>query len=264
MRPSVRFFLLALCLFTMADARCAEKPWRLVWSDEFNDRGRPNRKKWNYEEGFVRNEELQFYTKDRARNARVEDGNLVIEADKEDFNETARYTSASLTTQGKADWKHGRFEIRAKLPAGRGMWPAIWLLGSKINRVGWPECGEIDIMEYVGFLPDTIHGTVHTSAYNHTLKTQRGKTLEVAAPHASFHIYAIEWSKDRIDFFVDDQKYFTFSNEGTGRAVWPFDGKHFLILNVAIGGNWGGQKGVDDSIFPQRMLVDYVRVYQRR
>lgn len=235
--------------------------WTLVWADEFDREGLPDPEKWSYEEGFIRNHELQYYTSGRQENARVEDGNLVIEARRESFGE-AEYTSASLTTRGKASWRYGRVEVRAKLPTGRGMWPAIWMLGTNIDEVGWPECGEIDIMENVGFDPDLIHGNVHTKSFNHVLKTNKGAAIWVPDSHANFHVYAIEWFPDRIDFFVDDTKYLTFENSGAGTAEWPFDQPHYLIINAAIGGDWGGQEGVDDSIFPQRYYVDYVRVYE--
>lgn len=268
MRNCLQIHLLVICLFAGGCARDGEDGRRLVWADEFDREGLPDKRRWSYEEGFVRNRELQFFTRDRMKNARVEGGCLVIEARKENFRKPgeppAKYTSASLTTQGKGDWKQGRFEVRAKLPAGRGMWPAIWLLGSNVNKAGWPLCGEIDIMENVGFAPDIIHGTVHTQAYNHTKKTHKGNSTRVPGASDSFHVYAIEWSGDRIDFFVDERRYFTFLNEGTGREAWPFDKKQFLILSVSVGGFWGGQKGVDDTIFPQRMVVDYVRVYQKR
>ena len=252
--------------------------WKLVWSDEFNEPGLPNAAKWDYETGFIRNNEQQYYTRERKENARVEDGMLIIEARKEQWKnpdydpagkakgkgrrsrEFADYTSASLTTRGKASWTYGRIEVRAKLPAGRGTWPAIWMLGTN-RQVGWPACGEIDIMEFVGFEPGIIHANIHTKKYNHVLKTGKGDKITIADASEAFHVYAVEWRPDRLDFFVDNQKYFTFNNEGTGADVWPYDKEQYLILNLAIGGAWGGQKGIDDGIFPQRYCLDYVRVY---
>lgn len=234
--------------------------WRLVWADEFEYEGLPDPQKWTYEEGLVRNNEAQYYTRARPENARVEDGVLVIEARKEDY-EGAGYTSASVTTQGKARWQGGRIEVRAKLPTGRGMWPAIWMLGTNISEVGWPESGEIDLMENVGFDPDRIHANVHTEAFNHVQGTNKGASIVVPDPHADFHVYAVEWFEDHMDFFVDGRKYFTFENTGGGPAEWPFDQPFYLILNAAIGGGWGGQQGIDDRIFPQRYEIDYVRVY---
>jgi beta-glucanase (GH16 family) len=272
MKPTC-FLGLALCLATPL----AANDWRLVWSDEFNAAGAPDPAKWSYEEGFVRNREAQYYTRARSENARVENGVLIIEARKERFPnaahragstdqrrgpEYAGYTSASLITQGKAVWRYGRFEVRARLPTGRGAWPAIWMLGANIREVGWPRCGEIDIMENVGFDPDTIHANIHTESYNHVRKTNKGSRTMIPRPHDSFHVYAVEWFEDHMDFFVDERKYFTFVNGKTGADAWPFDQAFYLILNVAIGGSWGGAKGIEDSIFPQRMEVDYVRVYQ--
>ncbi len=235
--------------------------WNLVWADEFDQDGLPDWTKWDYEVGAVRNNEAQYYTSRREKNARIENDMLIIEAHQESFS-NMQYTSASLTTRSTATWRYGRIEVRAKLPTGRGMWPAIWMLGANIDQVGWPRCGEIDIMENVGFDPNRIYGSIHTAAYNHADKTGKGGQITIKAPYDEFHVYAIEWFAGRIDFFVDEQKYFTFKNEGTGVDAWPYDAPQYLILNIAVGGSWGGQKGIDSSIFPQRMYVDYVRVYQ--
>ena len=240
-----------------------EEQWELVWSDEFNYEGLADETKWSYESGFVRNRERQYYTKARAENARVENGTLIIESRKEKYDK-GNYTSASLHTWHKAEWLYGRVEVRAKLPTGKGMWPAIWMLGTNRRQVGWPTCGEIDIMENVGFDPDVIHANIHTKAYNHMKGTNKGAKIRDEKPYEQYHIYAIEWCEDRIDFFFDDQKYFTFENEGKGNDVWPFDKPHYLILNAAIGGTWGGQKGIDDTIFPQRYRIDYVRVFKQK
>lgn len=255
--------------------------WKLVWSDEFKEPGLPDPAKWDYETGFIRNNEQQYYTRERKENARVEEGMLVIEGRKEQWKnpdydpagkgkgkgrrsrEFADYTSASLTTRGKASWTYGRIEVRAKLPSGRGTWPAIWMLGTN-RQAGWPACGEIDIMENVGFDPLTIHANIHTKAYNHVIGTNKGNKIEVSDPSKDFHVYAIEWFEDHMDFFVDETRYFTFKNEGTGNDTWPFDKPHYLILNAAYGGSWGGQKGVDDSILPQKYFIDYVRVYKSK
>jgi len=238
--------------------------WDLVWSDEFEGEGLPDSEKWSYEVGSIRNNELQYYTESRVENARMEGGYLVIESRKEDY-EGAQYSSASLTTDNRASWTYGRIEVSAKLPVGVGMWPAIWMLGVNIDDVGWPTCGEIDIMENVGYERGSIHGTVHTEAYNHVKGTAKGGSLYRQSAHDEFHLYAIEWFEDRIDFYVDDVKYFSFANDGKGdNATWPFDKPHYLILNAAIGGSWGGQYGVDDEIFPAQYLIDYVRVYKLR
>jgi len=256
-------------------ARSAPQPdvpagYTLVWSDEFEHPGLPDSTRWAYDVGDGcpglcgwGNEELQFYTDRRRENARVEDGHLVIEARKEPAGARA-YTSARLVTRGRADWTYGRFEIRARLPSGRGTWPALWMLPTGNAYGGWPASGEIDIMEHVGFAPDSVHGSVHTAAYNHIRRTQ--STARIAVPDAerAFHVYAVEWTPARIDFFVDGTRYHSFANEHTGPEAWPFDRPFHLILNVAVGGMWGGMRGVDETIWPQRLVVDYVRVLQRR
>jgi beta-glucanase (GH16 family) len=236
--------------------------WTLVFADEFDVPGTPDPARWNHEIGYIANDEKQYYTS-RTENARVEDGVLVIEARRERWM-GYEYTSARLNTKGRAEFLYGKVEIRAKLPTGRGTWPALWMLGANVDEVGWPACGEIDIMENVGYDPQTIVASVHTAADNHVQGTQKNATTKLEAPWADFHVYAAEWYPDRIDFFVDGERYFTFRNEGTGSRTWPFDKPQYLILNLAIGGTWGGTKGVDDSLFPHRLYVDYVRVYQRK
>ncbi len=227
-------------------------PWKLVWSDEFDYQGLPDSTRWDYEVGFVRNNEVQYYEKARLENSHVENGTLTIEARKDSYGGHA-VTSASLITKGKASWTYGRLEMRARIPTGKGSWPAFWTLGTNIDQVDWPACGEIDIMENVGFEPDTIHGTVHATGMD------KGGTINGKAPYADFHIYAIEWFTDRIDFYYDTTKYFTYSKSS---GVWPFDKPQYIILNIAVGGSWGGQQGVDDSIYPLKMVVDWVRVFE--
>ncbi|MFW0714539.1 glycerophosphodiester phosphodiesterase family protein [Pedobacter sp. N23S346] len=237
--------------------------WRLKWSDEFNDAGLALAKNWSYDVGGKGwgNNELQYYTDADSLNAKVIKGNLNITALKaaKDNNE---YTSARLVTKNKFDFKYGRVEVRAMLPKGRGLWPAIWALPTDWKYGDWPKSGEIDIMEHVGYEPDSVHGTVHTEKFNHKINTQVGKALKIN-PYDTYHVYAVEWFKDRIDFFVDDQKYLTFKNNGKGSSSWPFDQNFHIILNMAVGGDWGGKKGLDDAIFPATMKVDYVRVYQK-
>ena len=237
----------------------------LVWSDEFDKAGLPDPAKWKYDVGGSGwgNNELQFYTDKRAENARVEDGKLIIEARKEDVQNN-RYSSARLLTAGRQSWKYGRIEAFAKLPKGRGTWPAIWMLGDNISAAGWPRCGELDIMEHVGYDQGVVHGTAHTEAYNHVKGTQKEGKTNVDSVEDKFHLYAIEWTGTQINFSVDDNRYYTVDRSilGGTEAEWPFDQPFFLILNLAVGGNWGGLKGVDESIWPQRMEVDYVRVYQ--
>jgi beta-glucanase (GH16 family) len=236
---------------------------KLIWSDEFDKQGLPDALKWGYDVGGHGwgNQESQYYTSDRLENARVENGKLIIEARKEDFKGN-KYTSARLVTKGKSEWTYGRFEIKAKLPSGTGTWPAIWLL-SGVDPLVWPDNGEIDIMEHVGHNQGVIHSTVHCKKYNHVIGTQKGATLNVPDCSTDFHVYALDWNADSIRAFVDDKPYFSFANERTGHDAWPFANKMYLILNIAVGGGWGGQKGIDDTIFPQRMEVDYVRVYQK-
>jgi beta-glucanase (GH16 family) len=267
-----------LCLL-MQPAIAAD--WKLVWSDEFDKPGLPDPAKWNYEEGFIRNNEAQYYTRGRAENARVENGMLLIEARKEQFQNPsyhpaaatgsykrskpfADYTSASLTTRAKASWTFGRIEVRAKLPYGRGTWPAIWMLGTNFSQAGWPACGEIDIMEFIGFDPGIVHANVHTRKYNHLQKNGKGSQIAVPDASQAFHVYALEWDSHNLNFFLDDKKYFTYANEGSGEDSWPFDADQYLILNLAIGGGWGGAKGIDETCFPQKYYIDYVRVYQRK
>lgn len=272
-------FLCAWTLVLVLATHAGAADWKLVWSDEFDKPGLPDASKWSYETGFVRNNEAQYYIRARKENARVEDGMLIIEARKEHFKnpafeqgaegkgrgrEFAEYTSASLTTRGKASWTHGRMEVRAKLPAGRGTWPAIWTIGTNINQMGWPACGEIDIMEFVGFEPGVIHANVHNGNYQGGRRVNQGSHIKVSDASSAFHVYAIEWDKDHMDFFVDYRKYMTFRNDGTGTNGWPYDHDQYLILNLAIGGAWGGAKGIDDTIFPQHYYIDYVRVYQRK
>ena len=238
--------------------------WALVWSDEFDSQGLPDASKWGYDVGGSGwgNGEAQYYTEARTENARVENGNLVIEARREAYGGKS-YTSARLVSRGKGDWTYGRMQVRALIPSGRGTWPAIWMLPTDWQYGGWPDSGEIDIMEHVGFDLNNIHGTVHTKAYNHMIGTQKGATTWVGDATTAFHDYVVEWGPDRIDFYVDANRYYSFANEGTGSAAWPFDKRFHLILNIAVGGSWGGVQGIDDSAFPQRMLVDYVRVYQK-
>lgn len=232
-----------------------------IWEDNFTVAGAPDPAKWGYDVGGSGwgNNELQFYT--NTGNARYENGNLVIEARKEN-NSGMQYTSARLTTKGKGDFLYGRIEVRAKLPKGRGTWPAIWMLSSDQEYGAWPACGEIDIMEAVGYDPNNIHSTIHTSAYNGMRNTQKTASKIIPDASDSFHIYRMDWTPYAIRSYIDGQKYFEFINEGTGFTVWPYDKKQFLILNLAIGGNWGGVQGVDNTIFPTSMQVDYVRVYK--
>jgi beta-glucanase (GH16 family) len=233
---------------------------KLVWADEFEYSGLLDAKKWNQEVGMIRNNEAQYYTDRRAENARVEKGELIITARKEAYK-GASYTSASINTKGTYEFKGGRVEVRAKLPAEKGVWPAIWTLGTNINQAGWPLCGEIDIMEFVGFEPGVVYANVHTGDYNHTKGTGRGGQIATKNPFNDFHVYAVEWYADRMDFYFDDTKYYTCTRKGEGVGEWPFEAPQYLLINLAIGGEWGGQQGIDDSVFPVEYRIDYVRIY---
>ena len=236
---------------------------KLVWNDEFNYKGLPDSTKWGYDVGGNGwgNNEAQFYTKADTNNAVVGNGFLSIIARKEK-HENKEYTSTRMVTRGKADWSFGRVEFRAKLPKGRGTWPAGWMLGSNINTVGWPQCGEVDILEHVGYDPDTVVGSIHSAAYNHVKRTQKTKRIFIKNPYTEFHIYSCEWDTEKMTFLLDGMPYLTVPNEHKTEKEWPFNNPMHILLNVAIGGNWGGKKGIDESIFPVRMEVDYVRVYQ--
>ena len=232
----------------------------LVWSDEFGGSGLPDSTVWGYEVGYLRNSEAQYYTRARSENVRRENGSLIIEARLDNF-ENHPITAASIITQWKSSWLYGRVDVRAKIPAGRGAWPAIWLLPEASPYGYWPAGGEIDIMENVGFEPSIIHGTVHTRAYNHVDGTARGQWVTVSDPQNTFHVYSTIWSPDSVLMLVDNIRYFAFANEGTWQA-WPFDQRFYLILNLAIGGSWGGQQGIDSTKFPFRFEIDYARVYK--
>ena len=259
-RLVLSFALICLMMGTCVHAA----DWKLAWADEFNYQGLPDPGKWGYEEGFVRNQESQYYTRGRLENARVEGGMLVIECRKENFTPAKHapvaYTAASLITLNKESWQYGRIEVRAKLPQGKGVWPAIWTLGIDRAQAKWPASGEIDIMEFVGKMPDTIHGTVHYAGPDGKHRSNGGK-LKTEKPYEEFHIYAIEWFPDRLDFFFDNKKYHTFLLDKAGQGENnPFRKPHYLLLNFALGGSWGGP--IDDAVLPQKFLIDYVRVYK--
>jgi beta-glucanase (GH16 family) len=238
-------------------------------SQHVDDAGsRPNAAKWTYETGYsIRNNEAQFYTNDRRENVRVEKGVLVIEARKEKYDK-ARFTSGSVTTAGgRLSMRYGRMEIRAKIPNGRGVWPALWMLGTDIGKVGWPRCGEIDIMEYVGHIPGVVHATMHTgndeAANPKNRHFSRGASIKNETPWDGFHLYTLEWSPEQIEVFYDAKKILTYRRDSSRPDHWPFDKPHYLIMNIAVGGAWGGAKGIDETVFPCRMEVDYVRVWKR-
>lgn len=248
---------------------------KLIWSDEFSVDGLPDASKWHYEQGYVRNGEAQRYEKANSSNSRIENGLLIIESHYQSakkpenlwqylFDEQPkdRYTSASLTTEHLPGFGYGRIEVRAKLPQGRGVWPAIWLLGSNIKQVGWPMSGEIDIMEYVGFKPNQVYSVIHTSDRNHKKGNAVNSVLQINDLADEFHVYSVKRTAERIDFYIDDLLHFSYHKEDSSPKSWPFDQPMYLIINLAIGGSWGGKKGIDNTIFPQQFLIDYVRVYE--
>jgi beta-glucanase (GH16 family) len=238
--------------------------WTLVWADEFAqaDGTPPDSAKWVYDIGAKGwgNNEKQYYTS-RTNNARIEDGKLVIEALQESYS-GANYTSARLKTQGKAAWTYGRMEARIKIPRGQGIWPAFWMLGTNITSVGWPKCGEIDILENIGREPTIAHGTLHGPGYS--AGKGIGGTYSLPGNPAladDFHVYGVEWTTNQIKWFVDGKQYFSVTPEQLPAATtWVFTQPQFILLNLAVGGNWPGNPDATTT-FPQRMIVEYVRVY---
>jgi beta-glucanase (GH16 family) len=231
--------------------------WTLSWSDEFNGTGLVNSADWVYEVGKVRNGEAQYYTNAKTANARQENGMLVIEALKETVGDSS-YTSASITTRGKHTFLYGRLDIRAKIPIGRGTWPAIWLLATTGS---WPKAGEIDIMENVGFEPNLVHATIHTGA---DPSGNNNKVVTLEGLKDNFYVYSLEWTANQLDWYIDGTKIYTYTNDGMNNLdTWPYSKPFFLLLNLAIGGNWGGQQGIDDTLFPHRYYIDYVRYYTK-
>ena len=235
-----------------------------VWADEFSTDGAPDPVKWGYDIGGSGwgNNELQYYT-NSTNNASVANGILSVTARKE-FRDGKNYTSARLVTKNKGDFLNGRIEVRAKLPSGRGTWPAIWMLPTDWVYGNWPNSGEIDIMEHVGYDPTRVHFSIHTEAYNHTKGTQKSTNRIIPTAMSEFHKYRVDWTPYAVRGYFDDEFIFEFVNEGKGSSTWPFDKKFHLLLNLAIGGNWGGVNGVDDTIFPVIFEIDYVRVYKMK
>lgn len=240
-------------------------PCPLVWSDEFEEDGLPDSTKWWFDERQNRwyPDALFFTTAHREANARVEDGRLIIEAHKETFG-GREYTVARLTS--KQAWTYGWYEISARLPEGRGVKSAIWMVSNSNPYGSWPGSGEIDIMEFVGYKPGIIHATVHTEAYNHRIGNHQVKRLQIPDASSEFHLYAMEWTESAIKIHVDDTHYYTFENQrlqntSADQRHWPFDHPFHFILTISVGGNWAGTKGIDPDIWPQRMALDYMRVY---
>ncbi|MFZ6654567.1 glycoside hydrolase family 16 protein [Undibacterium sp. TJN19] len=239
----------------------AAPAWELVWQDEFEGTGLDHGK-WLEETGGDGwgNHELQFYTR-RSENLRVKDGMLVIEARQEDYSGRA-YTSARIKTAGLQETTYGRFEARIKIPAGQGIWPAFWLLGNNLNAAGWPGCGEIDIMENIGKEPAVIHGTMHGPGYSGAKGYGQPFALSKDQYADDFHVFALEWEATEVRWYMDGVQYFSARPQQLA-GQWVFDHPFFIILNLAVGGDWPGSPDAT-SQFPQQMLVDYVRVYRRK
>lgn len=258
--------LLSLSTCTVDEAQSLEqRNWQLTWSDEFegNAGQSPDASKWTFDIGTGNNgwgnQELQYYTK-RPENVALDGkGNLVLTARRESFSGSA-FTSARLKTQGLFSQTYGRFEARLKTPYGPGVWPAFWLLGNEVSTLGWPQCGEIDIMELRGQEPQLINGTVHGPGYSGGAAVTKIFGLKNSRFDADFHVFAIEWGQDYIDFFVDNTLYQRITPEKLD-GEWVFNDPFFIIMNIAVGGNYVGFP-VLQTPFPQMMTVDYVRVYQ--
>jgi beta-glucanase (GH16 family) len=245
--------------------------YQLVWSDEFNgaDGSAPDPTKWAIQTGGGGwgNHELEYYTT-RLQNVQIRGGNLVITALKEDYTGadgvSHNYTSARMNTKGLFSQQYGKFEARIKVPKGQGMWPAFWMLGNNFDIAGWPACGEIDIMENIGKEPSIVHGTLHAPGY-----TQEGYTAAYTLPSGvfsdDFHVFAAEWEPQQVRMYVDGNLYGTFTQSGSPAPNnWPLDTQpFFLLLNLAVGGEWPGNPDASTQ-FPQQMLVDWVRVYQKK
>ena len=246
------FFLMVFNLSFSQDNK-----YKLVWEENFNGK-KLNENNWNYELGNGcpncgwGNNERQIYTK---TNHKIKNGKLIITAQKNGDS----YTSTRITTAGKQEFQYGRIEVRAKLPLGKGIWPAFWMLGSNIKTVGWPQAGEIDIMEYIGKNPHNIYTTLHTQESHGN--SVNAKVTIFPNIEKGFHIYSIDWTRDKIDFFVDTILVYTFQPSIKNENTWPYNQKFFILINMAIGGNFGGPE-VDDTIFPQKYTLDYIRVYQ--
>lgn len=240
----------------------------LIWSDEFNGTGSPNSNNWTYDIGHGSggwgNNEVQYYT-DEQKNVRIENGLLVINA----IKENGEWTSARIKTEGLQSFRYVTVQARAKLPEGSGTWPAIWMLGSNYKDIGWPASGEIDIMEHVGKDPGIIHSALHTPSSHGN--TQNSGQKEVPDFHEEFHIYEAVWTPESIIFKVDGNTFYTYNPSNKNFETWPFNNNFFIIMNIAMGGNWGSdpqyetggmKNGIDPNLNHARMEVDYIRVYK--
>ncbi len=267
MKQITTLFTLSLLLLAGCDKSptvappVKESDYELVWAEEFNYTGLPNTNNWDYETGRVRNNEEQYYKASNLENSRVENGYLNITATY-DKNRAEPITSASLITKGKVEFLHGRIEARAKMPSGKGAWPAVWTLGINRETVGWPACGEIDIVEWLGHIPAYVFGSLHKGDH-------QNKDAPMISPYqantdvtAGFHNYAIEWESDAIRFFFDGVNYVTYTPSQMTPAEWEqFSKPHYLLLNLAMGGKSGGT--IDYASFPLVYQIDYVRYYKK-
>lgn len=244
--------------------------WKVVWSDEFDGEGLPDTSKWSFDIGNWGwgNNELQYYTEKRRENVRQKNGNLIIEARKNDLGN--EWTSARLTTRGKVSFLYGKIEFRAQVPRNKGNWAAGWTLGdSYVDELSWPYCGEIDILESVGFEVDNesgdgiAHCTVHTPAYYFKINNQISSIKDIPKIATDFHTYSVEWTPTEIKGFVDGQQYYLYDKIANEKE-WPFAQSQNIILNLAMGGGWGGAQGMDESITSQEFIVDYVRVFEKQ
>lgn len=255
--------LIALVYFTL---NCVAQHEKLVWSDEFNGTGLPDAGKWGYDMGSngYGNNEIQNYT-NSTQNVRQENGLLIIEALKSGNS----WTSARMVTRDKFEFTHGRVVFRAKMPAGKGTWPALWMLGANINSVMWPACGEIDVAKHRGIEHGIIYSSVHAPGnYGEHVSTA---THRVKSFDSEFHLYEANWKTDRIEFSIDNELFFTYKPKVLNSSTWPFDKPSYLIMNIAMGGNWasdpkletnGLKNGIDPSLTSVRMEIDYVRIYE--
>lgn len=259
-------YLYTIALIMLCNISFAQND--ILWSDEFNGTGVPDQTKWSYDLGSsgFGNNEVQNYTKELS-NARQQDGHLIIEA-KKDNNE---WTSARLLSKNKFDFQYGKLVFRAKLPAGSGTWPALWMLGKEIDNLGWPAAGEIDVMEHIGRRPEVVQSAIHTnSSYGNTENI--GFTT-VPDFDSVYHLYQLNWTKDKLEFSVDDDIYYTYEPAVKDNDTWPFNKPFFIIMNIAMGGNLGSdpkfekgdlRNGIDPKLTSVRMEVDYVRVYKNQ
>ncbi len=266
------FILISVLLFSCSDNDSTpsdpnqnlEFEYKLVWSDEFEG-STINEDNWSFviwDAGRVNNEWQQYV--DSPENHKIENGNLYITAKKTGENQSGGYTSTRLTSKTKQEFKYARVEFRAKMPSGRGTWPALWMLGSNHDEVGWPDCGEIDVLEYVGYQPDRVHNNIHTR--DDFGVTNNGSNNLLNTAEEEFHIYGMTWTNTKIEFYLDDPANVvnSYSPSNATSQNWPFAQNFYFIMNFAVGGVWGGLQGVDETIWPQTMIIDYVRVYQLR